>query len=141
MNLGLRNNKRTNYLLYMLVTLLVVSNIYIYREYKVAKRNSEFLDRMVHKISVAAHGWYPELITEESSIKDENHWKKILGEIRGKELQGHSYYYDHYIALKYQDGSTLMVEVGQDWDWDFVIVDMFFLDNEALEELRYSEMR
>lgn len=45
------------------------------------------------------------MITELSTIKDEDHWKKKLNDIRRN--GSNRYSYDNYIVIKYDNGNTL----------------------------------
>jgi hypothetical protein len=51
---------------------------------------------------------------------------------------GTTYSLENYVALKYDNGNTLLVQTAQDEKGNFFIQDMFFLNEETYDKLSWS---
>ncbi|QIB26991.1 hypothetical protein [Caloranaerobacter azorensis] len=80
------------------------------------------------------------LITNVTCDKNLERWKPIIQEIRDKSTQ--SFKIENYIVIKFDNGNTLMVEIGTNelkLNGRRCIADMFFLDEEQYKRFIYTK--
>ncbi|MBU5314618.1 hypothetical protein KQI38_21570 [Tissierella carlieri] len=122
--------------LIVLVLLLLISNLFFYRKFKEMDRNSNYVFNISRAITIAANENFTEALTLKLLPEDLDYlidkFEKIKPEI------GTTYNMKSYIAIEYKNGSTLMVKVTRNKEGEFLIQDMFLLNEDIYDKLKYD---
>lgn len=118
---------------YILVGILILSNLYFFVKYTVLKENTDYVKDISGRINFAAELRETDLVEEVASIQGEDFLMPLIEEVADKASNG--YRLENYIVLKYDNDNTLLIEVVQDKEGKFLFQDMFFLDETNYDRL------
>lgn len=127
------NVRFKNTVCYLLIGLLALSNLYFYSKYSLYKDNTDFANNISNLIHFSVNIDNIDPLTSVWSHKDAEYLRTLLNEVERR--SANKYSLENYIAIKYINGNTLLVQTTQNEKGLFRIKDMFFLDAEYYNRL------
>ena len=118
-------------ILMFLLYVSIIANLFLYQMYKDA-RNDDFAWDLYRKISFAAREHKAEILDGYAIDRPDEYWSKKFVEVR---LRGDNRYsLQQQILVEYDNGDTLVIDVVEAYNHDYVISDFYFLKKSELEE-------
>lgn len=117
-----------------LFIILVSINIFFYSKYKIEKEKNNFIEQITSRLSISSSDYYEPLL-DYANFKDNINWQEIMGEIDSKRTSSAAI--SNYIAIKYSNGNTLMIENVLGNRGDYKIQNMFFLNDNTVKNLKF----
>ena len=114
----------------------ILSNLFLYRKSKELEKNADYISNISRAITIAAHENSYEFLTPKLLPEDFDHLIDAFEEIKPK--IGRQYNIKNYIAIAYKNGNTLIIKIVQDKKGDFLIQDMFLLDENIHDKLKHD---
>lgn len=129
----MKKYKLKSTILYVFIGFLILSNLFFYSRYIKFKENTNYIENMTNKISLAATTNDIDLFRTVASNQEEDFLVPLLGDVAMKGSDGSEL--ENYIAIKYNNGNTLFVQITQNEEGIFLIKDMFFLEETTYNRL------
>ncbi|MGF7059698.1 hypothetical protein [Brassicibacter mesophilus] len=120
--------------LIILVLLLLALNSFLYSKFKKMESNTNYISRLSSAIAIAANSNDMVFLTPELLPEDQDYLIDTFETI--KPAIGRQYSIKNYIAIEYANGNILMIKVTRNREGEFLIQDMFLLDEDIYEKLK-----
>lgn len=127
---------RANFCIFVLLILSFISNLFFYRKSKKLEITCNYISNISRSITIAAHENSIEILTPKLSPQDLDYLINTFEKIQPKIER--EYTVKNYIAIQYKNDSTLMIKVTKDKEGNFLIQDMFLLDDNIYDKLKYD---
>jgi len=132
-------NKIITNVLVTLVFILLFSNILFYKKVEELEENNDYVFNMSRLITGAAHSSLKEILTSKFSDFLPSKVDYLMEQFEQIESSiGTKYGMDNYVAIKYANDNTVMLKVVQNEEGKFFIEEIFLLDKNIYDRLKYK---
>lgn len=112
-------------ILLFLLYVSIIANIFLYQMYRDAC-NDDFVWDLYRKVSFAAREHEADILDGYAIERPDEYWSKKFVEIRQRGNDRSSLH--QQILVKYDNGETLVIEVAETYNHEYVIGDLYFLE-------------
>lgn len=109
----------------------IVANLFLYQMYRDAC-NNDFAWELYRKVSFAAREHRADILDGYSIERPDEYWSKKFVEIRQRGNDRTSLH--QQILVEYDNGETLVIEVAETYEHDYVVKDLYFLDKNETKD-------
>jgi hypothetical protein len=106
----------------------VAANIFLYQQYS-EERNEDFMLELYRGVSFAAREHKAEILDGISIEHSDEYWSKKFVEIRQRGSDRSSL--SQQILVEYDNGETLVIDVAENYEHEYVVNDLFFLEGDG----------
>lgn len=110
---------------WILVCSIFLNIIFITQEMK-ANNGITYVDEIYHTVNFAADAYEVDLLKDVTVERSDDFWKMKLGEIRRNKSD--SAKLKNQILVEYDNGETLILEMVENFQHEFVIEDLHFME-------------
>lgn len=111
--------------LWIFLIVSVVANLFLYQQYR-EEKNQDFVLELYHGVAFAAREHKAEILDEISIERPDEYWSKKFVEIRQRGSDKSSLH--QQILVEYDNGETLVIEVAENYEHEYVVDDLYFLE-------------
>lgn len=105
----------------------VVANLFLYQQYR-EEKNQDFVLGLYHAVAFAAREHKAEILDGISIEHPDEYWSKKFVEIRQRGSGKSSLH--QQILVEYDNGETLVIEVAENYEHEYVVDDLYFLERD-----------
>ncbi len=116
--------------LWFLLYTSIVLNVFLYQMYEEAK-NEDFMWDLYRRVSFAASKHDADILKGVSVDRPDVYWSKKFMEVRQRGSDSSSL--SQQILVEYDNGETLVIEVAENLEHEYIVNDLYFLEGEGFE--------
>ncbi|KAB3527246.1 hypothetical protein [Alkaliphilus serpentinus] len=121
----------------IIIVILVFLNIFFYSQYKSMSEKAQQITNIASLFNDLKYEDFQQELKDKTVLDAQNKVSEIINKVKKKDKVQSSW--DRYIIIKYADKDTLMVNLIPTIEGDYVIRDMFFLNEDTYDKLRYKK--